>query len=87
MNNLESIMSQMLTLLQEQASVPIEYQLWDEKDIALYLKYSVKYTREHIIRHPFFPPPRKIPTSKNGDRYANRWKATEVIEYAMSFKD
>ena len=71
--------------LDERLIVPIEHQLWDEADIAKYFKYSEDYTKKHIIKHVNFPPCRQLPTSKDGDRTSPRWKATDVIKYAMAF--
>ena len=71
--------------LDERLILPIEHQLWDESDIAKYFKYSEEYTKKHIIKHVNFPPCRQLPTSKDGDRTAPRWKATDVIKYAMAF--
>lgn len=84
MNNLEHIMKEVLNVL-KQKQLPIELQLWDEQDIANYFKYSLDYTKRHIISHPDFPPSRRLPTSIHGDRYAHRWKASDVITYAMAF--
>lgn len=84
MKKLEDIMGEMLSLL-KQKQLPLEHQLWDEHDIAEYFKYSVDYTKRHIISHPDFPPSRRLPTSIHGHRYAHRWKASDVIAYAMAF--
>lgn len=83
-HDLNDIMQKMLKYL-EQKQIPIENQLWDERDIAEYFKYSLDYTKRHIIAHRHFPPSRNLPTSVYGDRYAQRWKATDVIAYAMAF--
>lgn len=83
-SNLENLMTEMLNVL-KQKQLPIEQQLWNEQDIAEYFKYSLDYTKRHIIAHPHFPPSRDLPTSIYGDRYVQRWKATDVIAYAMAF--
>lgn len=80
----EEFIEQFKQLLTQQ-QLPIELQLWDEHDIANYFKYSLDYTKRHIISHPDFPPSRRLPTSIHGDRYAHRWKASDVITYAMAF--
>lgn len=82
--SLEEFLEQLKQLL-TQKQLPIEHQLWDEHDIANYFKYSLDYTKRHIISHPDFPPSRKLPTSIHGHRYAHRWKASDVITYAMAF--
>lgn len=84
MSNLENIMTEMLKVL-KQKQLPIEHQLWNEQDIAEYFKYTLDYTKRNIIAHPNFPPSRDLPTSIHGERYVKRWKASDVIAYAMAF--
>lgn len=82
---IENYILKLTKKLDEKLILPIEHQLWDESDIAKYLKYSEEYTKKHIIKNPNFPPSRQLPTSKDGERTAPRWKATDVIAYAMAF--
>lgn len=82
---LDQYLIKMAKLLNDKLIMPVEHQLWDENDIAKYLKYSTDYTKKHIIPCPNFPPSRLLPTSKNSDRSSPRWKATDVIKYAMAF--
>lgn len=82
---LEKYLLKMTKILDAKPIIPIEHQLWDEKDIAQYFKYSEDYTKKHIIKTPNFPPSRQLPTSVNGDRTVSRWKATDIIKFAMAF--
>lgn len=84
-NVLDKYLLKMTKVLDSKLILPVDHQLWDEEDIAKYLKYSVDYTRKHIITCSNFPPSRQLPTSKNGDRKSSRWKATDIIKYAMAF--
>lgn len=84
-NNIEVILEKILKKFERIPIVPIEHQLWSEKDIAHYFKYSLDYTKRHIISHYNFPPSRQLPTSADGDRTVPRWKATDVIKFAMAF--
>lgn len=81
---LEDIMGEMLNVL-KQKQLPLEHQLWDEHHIAEYFGYSLDYTKRHIITHEYFPPSRNLPTSVNGNRYVQRWRASDVVKYAMAF--
>ncbi|WP_416202791.1 hypothetical protein [Acinetobacter sp. TGL-Y2] len=82
---LDKYLLKMAKLLTNKPIIPIEHQLWDEKDIAQYFKYSEDYTKKHIIKNHHFPPSRQLPTSVNGERTVPRWKATDVIKFAMAF--
>lgn len=82
---LEKYLLKMVKTLEAKPIIPIEHQLWDEKDIAQYLKYSEDYTKKHIIKNPNFPPSRQLPTSIDGERTVPRWKAKDVISFAMAF--
>lgn len=84
-NNIELILEKILKKIDLIPIVSIEHQLWNEKDIAQYFKYSLDYTRRHIISHYNFPPSRQLPTSADGDRTVPRWKATDIIKFAMAF--
>ncbi|WP_151801654.1 hypothetical protein [Acinetobacter guillouiae] len=84
-NAFDQYLLKMTKVLDSKLILPIEHQLWDEKDISKYLKYTVDYTRKNIIPCPNFPPSRQLPTSKDSDRTSPRWKATDVIKYAMAF--
>jgi len=65
--------------------IPIECQLWDKQDIASYFKYSLDYTKRHIISNENFPPSRELPTSATGDRTVPHWKATNIISFGIAF--
>ena len=86
---LEKIVEKMLLKIQkkmdEKLIIPIEHQLWDEHDIAHYFKYSLDYTKRHIIPNEYFPPSRELPTSATSDRTVPRWKAKDVIAFGMAF--
>lgn len=83
--NIEVILEKIFKKFESRVIVPIEHQLWNEKDIAQYFKYSLDYTKRHIISHYNFPPSRQLPTSADGDRTVRRWKATDVVKFAMAF--
>lgn len=82
---LEKFFLKMMKKIEEKPIVPMEYQLWDEHDIAAYFKYSLEYAKRHIISNETFPPSRDLPTSATNDRTVPRWKATDVIKFAMAF--
>lgn len=82
---LEKVLRKILKQIDAKPIIPIECQLWDEQDIAIYFKYSLDYTKRHIISNENFPPSRELPTSATGDRTVQRWKATDVINFGMAF--
>ena len=82
---LEKVLRKILKQIDARPIIPIECQLWDEQDIASYFKYSLDYTKRHIISNENFPPSRELPTSATGDRTVPRWKATDVISFGMAF--
>ncbi|MDV2469805.1 hypothetical protein QR674_12525 [Acinetobacter chinensis] len=82
---LNKLVAKITKLLDAKTLIPLEYQLWSEKEIAQYFKYSEDYTKKHIIKNPCFPPSRELPTSTDGKRTVHRWKASDVISYAMAF--
>ncbi|WAU72985.1 MULTISPECIES: hypothetical protein [unclassified Acinetobacter] len=82
---LEKFFLKMMKKVEEKPIVPMEYQLWDEHDIAAYFKYSLEYAKRHIISNDKFPPSRDLPTSATNDRTVPRWKAMDVIKFAMAF--
>jgi hypothetical protein len=81
----DKLLQSMLKAIERKPIIPIEHQLWDEEDIANYFKYSLDYTKKNIIVNPKFPPSRPLPTSRDGERTVSRWKAMDVIKYAMAF--
>lgn len=46
---IEKILLKLLNKIENKPIIPIEHQLWDERDIAQYFKYSLDYTKRHII--------------------------------------
>lgn len=82
---LEKYLLKMTKILDAKPIIPIEHQIWDEHDIAGYFKYSLEYAKRHIISNDNFPPSRDLPTSANSNRTVPRWKATDVIKFAMAF--
>ncbi|MCR4529782.1 hypothetical protein NUV62_02395 [Acinetobacter venetianus] len=82
---LEKFFLKMMKKVDEKPIIPVEYQLWDEHDIAAYFKYTSEYAKRHIISNENFPPSRDLPTSKDGERVVPRWKATDVIKFGMAF--
>ncbi|WP_445114991.1 hypothetical protein [Acinetobacter sp. WZC-1] len=82
---IEKIFLKMARFIDDKPIIPIEHQLWSEKDIAQYFKYSEDYTKRHIMKNPNFPPSRELPTSVDGERTVHRWKATDVIKFGMAF--
>ncbi|OCY53089.1 hypothetical protein [Acinetobacter pittii] len=82
---LEKVLRKILKQIDAKPIIPIDCQLWDEQDIASYFKYSLDYTKRHIISNENFPPSRDLPTSATGNRIVSRWKATDVISFGMAF--
>lgn len=80
---LEKVILKMMQQIDAKPIIPIEHQLWDLEDIALYFKYKPDYTKRHIINNPNFPPSRDLPTKD--DHTVPRWRAKDVIEYGMAF--
>lgn len=56
---LEKVLRKILKQIDAKPIIPIDYQLWDEQDIASYFKYSLDYTKRHIISNENFPPSRE----------------------------
>lgn len=87
--NIDSIIEKTLLKIMKQIDskpiIPIEFQVWDEHDIANYFKYTVDYTKRNIMSNKYFPPGRELPTDPKGERTSLRWKATDIIKYAMAF--
>jgi hypothetical protein len=63
-----------------QASIPVEFDLWDTEHIAAYLKRSYTTVRDKIIVRPDFPKPIKINPTQ--ERSHPLYKAREVIRWA-----
>lgn len=63
--------------------VPVAVDLWDCEYIAAYLKRTYNTVRDHILTHPTFPRPIRLPTS---DRAKPLYKATEVMKWAEGYK-
>ena len=63
---------------------PIQHQLWDQHDIADYFNYSLDYTKRRIMTHINFPPSRPIPI--DGKKPAERWRAVDIINFAMAIE-
>lgn len=81
----ETILHKIVKHIDQKPILPVEHQLWDEHAIAQYFGYSLDYTKRNIITCTNFPPPRLLPTSPTKDTMVPRWKATDVIKYAMAF--
>lgn len=84
-NHIEKLLKGLIRKIADRPILNTDQQLWDESDIADYFKYSVLYTRKNILTNPYFPPSRDLPTSPNGERVSRRWKAKDVIDFAMAF--
>lgn len=82
---LEKLIGKLVNKIVNRPTLTADETLWDEHDIASYFKYSLDYTTKHIMTNPRFPPARKLPTSKDNDRFSDRWKAADVIKYGMAF--
>ena len=82
LSQLEKMINKLADRLIQRPTMPIDCQLWDEHDIAAYFKYSLDYTKKHIMSNKLFPPSRLLPTK---DTHVPRWKASDVVKYAMAF--
>lgn len=80
---LEKVFLKMMKAIESRPIIPIEHQLWGLEEIAQYFDYSADYVKRHIITHKYFPPSRDLPTKD--DHTVQRWRAKDVIEYAMAF--
>lgn len=58
--------------------------LWDAKDCAIHLKITVESFRQYTASHPSFPLPTKLPSTR-GKKGSNRWVASDVRTWALSF--
>ncbi|MDR2880888.1 MAG: hypothetical protein LBV29_03165 [Azoarcus sp.] len=58
--------------------LPLEYQLWTADDVAAYMQLSKTYVQEHVLSQP--DAPRPVRFTRRGRA---RWKAKEVVEWAM----
>jgi|GEM_PF-6381004 len=87
MNEFATLMKDLLKEMKSKSAatdLPVSMQLWTHDQIADYLRLAPEYVRKNVITNTHFPPVRPIPTDKSGERYAQRWRASEVIEWAMS---
>jgi hypothetical protein len=82
---LDKVLLKIMKHLDSKLVLPVEHQLWSEKEIAKYFNYSEDYTKKNIIQNQYFPPSRQLPTSKDGERTVSRWKAKDVIDFGMAF--
>jgi predicted DNA-binding transcriptional regulator AlpA len=64
---------------------PKDKVLWDAKECAEYLRFSQKHFVDHISKTLKFPRPIKLP-SEAGRRAHPRWYASEVMDWAKSYK-
>lgn len=65
--------------------IPMKDALWDTETIALYLKRNTAVVRERITPQPGFPKAIRIPTKQG--RAQPLYKASEVIDWVMSYRD
>ena len=68
----------------QKPSIPVNVDLWDSETIAAYLKCSVSQVMQRYAPRPDFPRTIRLPSDRRG---SPRWKATEVIEWAESFRE
>jgi len=80
---LEKVFLKMMKAIEAKPIIPIEYQVWDLEDIGHYLDYTPDYVKRYIITQPHFPPSRDLPTKEG--HTVQRWRAKDVIDYAMAF--
>lgn len=68
--------------------IPVEVDLWSVREIAAFLKRSEAVVRDRIVVLPDFPPPIQLPVYRRegGSRGHKLWQASEVIEWANSYK-
>lgn len=62
--------------------VPLEDQLWDNADIANYLRRTPKVVRETLTPHPSFPKAIRLPSKGKARPLYN---ASEVVKWAKRF--
>jgi hypothetical protein len=65
--------------------VPFEYLLWSTADIGAYLRRPVQVVRERVVVVPGFPEAIRLPNFGGGKAHP-RWKASEVVAWAESYK-
>ncbi len=64
---------------------PTDKVLWDAKECAEYLRMSEKHFMDRVSKTMKFPKPIKLP-SETGRRAHSRWYASEVMDWAKSYK-
>ncbi|SDO94691.1 hypothetical protein SAMN04488595_103177 [Ralstonia sp. 25mfcol4.1] len=72
-------------------ALPVSVALWDVDRIAEFLVRSPKVVRERIVTLPDFPKAIRIPSVQSGGgapaKALPRWRASEVVAWAESYKD
>ena len=71
-----------LVIAQLPKPIPIEHQLWSHKEIAEYLKASVKTVADQTVKRADFPKSIKPPLSPDSEEGRPRYYAREVIAWA-----
>lgn len=66
--------------------IPLAVDLWGYSEIAAYLKLAQRQVADRVATLPGFPAAIRIPTRGAG-RGQPRYKASEVIAWAESYKD
>lgn len=72
-------------------TLPLGVALWDVEHIAAYLVRAPKVVRDRVVTLPDFPRPIRIPSVQSGKQDQSkaqpRWKASEVIAWAESYRE
>lgn len=72
-------------------TLPLGVALWDIEHIAAYLVRAPKVVRDRVVTLPDFPKPIRIPSTQSGKQDQSkahpRWKASEVIAWAESYRE
>ena len=66
--------------------IPITHDLWTSKEIAAFLKCTEQQVLNRYAPLPSFPCAIRLPSLSKGQGRP-KWEASEVIEWALKFKE
>lgn len=87
MTDLQQLAEQIADAIKEGIEqVPMDYRLWTTRQIANYMRRSMRQVEDRIVQLPGFPQAIRLPT-ENGSKGRPLWKAREVIDWAEKHQE
>jgi hypothetical protein len=69
-----------------QRTIPLEVALWDIVTMSKYLNRDARTVRAYV-KLPGFPKVIQLPSCREGSTPHGLWKASEVIEWSLTFRE